>query len=271
MGNAVPNRSEIAPITGEKPQHRSTLGRRNRLGEACACQVYHGGYGSVLIYIDRSIIFDADFNRAKSMSRTRTLSDDTVLNRAISVFWQNGYAGTSMRDLTRATELSTAALYHRFTDKDGMFVQALRRYADDGLVERLARLSASADPLGAIGDFLNELVAMSLADPQHRGCLLVNTALDGAAMSNAARDLVRARLGEVEVFFAQRLECALTAGALDPATDIAANATALLGTVFAIRVMARLDPNPQRLRILADHAIASLPKPQKLKSKGRSR
>ncbi len=202
------------------------------------------------------------------MSRTRTLSDDTVLERATAVFWQNGYAGTSVRDLTQATGLSTSALYNRFTDKDGLFVEALRRYANDGLVERLARLSAVSDPLGAIRDFLDELIAMSLADPHHRGCLLVNTALDGAAMSDVARELVRTRLGEVERFFGERLERAVADGALDPKADVAANATALLGTVFAIRVMARLDPNPKRLRALADHAIASLPQPPQTRGNG---
>ncbi len=202
------------------------------------------------------------------MPRARTLSDDTVLERATSVFWKNGYAGTSLRELTQATGLSSASLYHRFTDKDGLFVRALSRYADDGLVERLARLSAVADPLAAICDFLDELTALSLADPHQRGCLLVNTALDGAAMSDAARALVRARLGEVERFFAERLEHAVASGDLDPRADIAANATALLGTVFAIRVMARLDPDPKRLRALADHAIASLPRPSQTRSKG---
>ena len=202
------------------------------------------------------------------MPRVRTLSDETVLQRAVGVFWQNGYAGTSLRDLTLATGLSAAALYHRFNDKDGLFVEALRHYADEGLVERLARLSVVADPLGAIRDFLDELIAMSLADPHHRGCLLVNTALDGAAMSGEAREVVRARLAEVERFFAKRLERAVDSGALDPTADIAANATALLGAVFAIRVMARLDPNPKRLRALSDHAIASLPRPPQSKSKG---
>lgn len=202
------------------------------------------------------------------MPRTRMLSDETVLERAIGVFWQNGYAGTSLRDLTQATGLSSAALYHRFTDKDGLFVEALRRYADEGLVERLVRLAAARDPLRAIGDFLDELIAMSLADPDHRGCLLVNTALDGAAMSDEARALVRTRLGEVERFFAEGLKQAVADGALDPEIDIAATATALLGTVFAIRVMARLDPNPKRLRALADHAIASLPRKPTAKSKG---
>ncbi len=201
------------------------------------------------------------------MSRTRMLSDDTVLERAIAVFWQNGYAGTSLRDLTRATGLSTSALYNRFADKDGLFVQALRRYADDGLLERISRLSASAAPLDAIGAFLNELIAMSLADPQHRGCLLVNTALDGATMSDTARDLVRVRLGDVEAFFAERLNSAVAGGGLDPALDVAATATALLGVVFGIRVLARLDAGPQRLRALADHAIASLPRQQELKRK----
>ncbi len=201
------------------------------------------------------------------MPRTRTLSDDTVLERATGVFWRNGYAGTSLRDLTQATGLSSAALYHRFTDKDGLFVEALRRYADEGLLERLARLSAAADPLAAIGDFLAELIALSLADPHHRGCLLVNTVLDGAPMSQDARDLVRARLGEVERFFAGRLQRAVSEGALDRRTDIAATASALLGTVFAIRVMARLDPDPRRLRSLADHAIASLVRSPQTRSK----
>lgn len=203
-----------------------------------------------------------------AMPRARTLSDDTVLERATSVFWKNGYAGTSLRELTQATGLSSASLYHRFADKDGLFVRALSRYADDGLVERLARLSAVADPLAAICDFLDELTALSLADPHQRGCLLVNTALDGAAMSAAAREIVRARLGEVEAFFAERLQSAVARGTLDSRTDVAATATALLGTVFAIRVMARLDPDPKRLRALSEHAIASLHKTQKPHNEG---
>lgn len=194
------------------------------------------------------------------MPRTRTFSDDAVLERATAVFWRNGYAGTSLRDLTRATGLGASALYHRFKDKDGLFVQAVRRYADEGLVERLARLSGLSDPLFAIEQFLEEVTAMSLADPEHRGCLLVNTALDGAPMSAAARDVVRARLGEVEAFFAQRLQRAVAIGSIPPHTRTADLASALLGAVFAIRVFARLDPSPDKLRTIAQHALAGIPR-----------
>ena len=67
------------------------------------------------------------------MPRTHTIPDDVILARAIFFFWQNGYAGTSLRDLTQATGLSSAALYHRFSDKDGLFVEELLTMRTRGL------------------------------------------------------------------------------------------------------------------------------------------
>ncbi|WP_156004208.1 TetR/AcrR family transcriptional regulator [Thiomonas sp. FB-6] len=190
------------------------------------------------------------------MPRGRSLSDDIVLERAMQVFWRHGYAGTTLRELTQATGLGSAALYHRYADKQTLFVRVLGRYADRGLAPRIARLAAQPSPLQSLRSFFEELVAASLADPERRGCLLVNTALDGADMGEAARETVRARLGEVESFFASRLACAVAAGALPPDTDVAARAAALLGSVFAIRVAARLYGDAQRLRTLAAHALA---------------
>lgn len=211
--------------------------------------------------MDRSFDYVAaiaqEVNR-KPMSRVRSLADDVVLDRAMSVFWQRGYAATSLRDLARATGLGAAALYHRFADKDGLFVAVLRRYSELGLHERIARLTAQPDPVDAIRGFFDELVELSVCDTERRGCLLVNTALDGAAMSDAARALVRARLGEVEAFFRTNLQRAVVAGRIDAAIDPAATAEALLGTVFALRVLARLDPDPGRLRRLAAYALTPL-------------
>ena len=77
------------------------------------------------------------------MPRTYTLPDDVILARAMFFFWQNGYAGTSLHELTQATGLSGAALYHRFSDKDALFVEALNQYADEGLMERLSIANAA--------------------------------------------------------------------------------------------------------------------------------
>jgi TetR/AcrR family transcriptional regulator, transcriptional repressor for nem operon len=192
------------------------------------------------------------------MPRARTLPDNVVLERAMSVFWKQGYAGTSLRNLTQATGLSIAALLNRFKDKDGLFLAVLQQYAERGLTDRLSRLSSMDDPLVAIVTFFDELVALTIADRDQRGCLLVNTVLDGAATSASCRQLVQSRFAEVEKFFAGRLRRARTENRLPPDININATATSLLGAVFAIRVMARLDHDSKRLKAISSNALAPL-------------
>ncbi|HQT65822.1 MAG: TetR family transcriptional regulator [Acidocella sp. 20-57-95] len=192
------------------------------------------------------------------MSRPRFLPDDLILDRAISVFWQRGYSAASLRDLTSATGLSAAALYHRYKDKDGLFAAAINRYADIGLTDRLCRLSTETDPLSAIKQFFSEIIALSENDPEHLGCLLVNSCLDGGLMSVGARDLVHQRLAEIEQFFVEQLQRVAALGLLVPQRDPASLAETLSATTLALRVLARINLDPAKLRRIADHALSSI-------------
>ncbi|MBB5374428.1 TetR/AcrR family transcriptional regulator [Acidocella aromatica] len=193
------------------------------------------------------------------MPRPRTLDDDALLDRARDLFWRKGYTATSLRDLTSATGLSGAALYNRFGDKAGLFREVLRRYADTGLsAERLPRLSALADPCAAITGFFTELLVLSLAPDLPSGCLLINTALDGGADEPETRTLVRDRLSEVEAFLRDQTGRAMQARLLPGDADPALTAEALFGAVLALRVLARLDPNPARLRRMVEAALTPL-------------
>lgn len=192
------------------------------------------------------------------MARPRTLDDDALLDRARDVFWRQGYAGTSLRDLTRATKLSTAALYGRFRDKAGLFREVLRRYADTRLSSQfLPGLAALPDPRDAITGFFDELLRLSHPQDAPSGCLLINTVLDGAADA-ATLGLVRDRLGEVEAFLRAQLERAGSNGLLPAGTKPALAAEGLFGAVLALRVLARLDPAPARLRRLVEASLAPL-------------
>jgi TetR/AcrR family transcriptional repressor of nem operon len=192
------------------------------------------------------------------MPRPRTLTDEIVLDRAVGVFWRHGYADASLRDLTSATGLSAASLYHRYRDKDGLFTAVLDRYAQQGLTSRLARLTAIADPLAAIRQFFDEIIDLSINDPDRLGCLLVNSVLDGGKMSQAARNTARTRLGEVETFFRIQLEKARASGTTHPGIEPAVMAEILLAAVLAIRVLARLAPERERLERLVAHALTSV-------------
>lgn len=192
------------------------------------------------------------------MPRIRQISDEDVLARAAALFWRHGYAGTSLRDLTAATGLSAAALYHRYGDKDGVFCAALEHYAEQSVVPRLGRLAGAARPLAAVAAFFDDIVAVSADDPDRLGCLLVNTALDGGPMSEAARAVTASQLAAIEAAFRQALDRAAQTGALPRGVNPALAAESLLARLLAIRVFARLGADRDRLERLAAEAHAIL-------------
>ncbi len=53
-------------------------------------------------------------------------SKENILQTAVSLFSQQGFAAVSMRDLAKAVEMSTAALYHHFPNKQALYLEAVQ-------------------------------------------------------------------------------------------------------------------------------------------------
>ena len=62
------------------------------------------------------------------MARPRNFDPDEVLGLAREVFWQKGFQGTSLDDITEATGLNKPSLYAAFGDKNALFLKVLDRY-----------------------------------------------------------------------------------------------------------------------------------------------
>lgn len=104
------------------------------------------------------------------MGRPRKFNREGVLEKAIPVFWRNGYAGTSIQDLEAATGVNKSGLYTEFEGKEDLFVAALGHY----LQHREGAELLLAEPLGwdNIQAFL--LQAPSCA-PDQPGCFSINS------------------------------------------------------------------------------------------------
>jgi len=64
------------------------------------------------------------------MGRPRAFDMDQALDQALHVFWEKGYAGTSITDLTEAMGINPPSLYAAFGNKEKLFKKALDRYED---------------------------------------------------------------------------------------------------------------------------------------------
>jgi len=197
------------------------------------------------------------------MGRLKAFDEDRAIDRAVDCFWLRGYEATSVRDLAERMGIGGTSLYNAYGDKRALFITALARYADRSMRERIARLEKSARPKEAIRAFLAEIIDRSLEDPDRKGCLLVNSALDVAPHDAAIGRVVAAYLGELRAFFCRNLEAARTAGLVSRQTDPDELAGHLLGVVLGIRVLARTGADRAQLEAVARPALRLLDLPRR--------
>ena len=112
------------------------------------------------------------------MSWEKSFDESEVVDQTMKVFWQKGYAATSISDITAATGIKRGSLYNAFDGKDELFLQSLQKYDEEYRQQKFRRLREIEDPREAIAALFEACAAESSFDPEKRGCLLVNTALE---------------------------------------------------------------------------------------------
>jgi TetR/AcrR family transcriptional repressor of nem operon len=196
------------------------------------------------------------------LARPREFEEEAVLDAAIECFWRRGLEATSVRDLAEATGVNQPSLYNAFGDKRELFAQALERYATRSMRERIERLERKHPPKEAIRAFFRELVSRTLSDPDHRGCLIVNSALEVAPHDAELKAMIASYLGEIEAFFCRCLERLKESGNLSTRLDPRDTARLFLGVLLGVRVAARAKPERALLEGMVRPALALLDQPQ---------
>lgn len=192
------------------------------------------------------------------MGRPRAFDETAVLDAAMACFWTEGYETTSVRELAQSMGMTGASLYNAFGDKLTLYRRTLDRYLETSVRARIARVEAGLAPLAAVRSFLEEVIERSAADPLHRGCMLINAALEMAPRDAGLRALVTQELAAIEAFFCRCVAAGQADGSIDASQPAEAVATMLLGVLIGIRVLARVRPDRACLERVAWTALAAL-------------
>jgi len=181
------------------------------------------------------------------MARPREFDEDTVLEAVTQRFWSNGYEATSMRDLADQTGMTTPSLYNAFGDKRAIYRLVLDRYVRLALETCSAIFGGDDPPLRALERYFDATVEELLADRLHKGCFVVNTALEVASHDQGFRDVVTEVFGEIEKYVRDCVAAGQRDGSIltsQPPADIARLA---LSTTLGLRVLARTNPDREVL------------------------
>ena len=89
------------------------------------------------------------------MARPPKFDDDEILDRAMLLFWRQGWSATSIRQLEVELDLKAPSIYRRFGSKDGLARAVLERYLDRIIERRIERhLTGEGDPIQNIRSFV---------------------------------------------------------------------------------------------------------------------
>ena len=206
------------------------------------------------------IVVDKKFERPRTVAigRPREFDFDNALDRALLVFWRNGYEGASIADLTEAMGINPPSLYAAFGNKEGLFRKVVDRY-----IERYAGFWEVARAAPTARAMVEHLVRASVdfvtdeANP--RGCLMVRGAMACSEAANKIRDEIVTRRATGEAMLRERFERAIAEGEISPELDPADYARYIMTVLEGLSVQAAGGASREDLRKVAEMTLRTWP------------
>jgi TetR/AcrR family transcriptional regulator, copper-responsive repressor len=198
----------------------------------------------------------SDAVEPRRRGRPRAYQPEIALGKALDLFRKDGFAGTSLDDLSAATGMNRPSLYGAFGDKRELYIKSYQRYRADA---RAAMIDIFRDPL-PIRQRLQRIYAAALdiylsGEAGPRGCFTVMTAASEAVADPDIRSLVLEGFSELDKAFAACFRLARENGELSPSADPHVLAQLASATLHTIAIRARAQVPRKQLEAIVQGAI----------------
>lgn len=190
--------------------------------------------------------------------RPRGFDRDVALRRAMEVFWELGYDGASMSDLTTAMGINSPSLYAAFGDKEALFRAAVELYgrSEGSYTARALREQPTA--YAAIEAMLRDNIA-AYTDPRlPNGCMVVLAGATYATRTASVREFLTEARRHTTADIRARLDRGVTEGDLAPDTETASLAMLYSTVLYGLSIQARDGVGPDELSAAVDSAMQTL-------------
>jgi AcrR family transcriptional regulator len=192
----------------------------------------------------------------KRRGRPRAYEPEVALGKALDLFRKDGFAATSLDDLSAATGMNRPSLYGAFGDKRELYIKSYQRYRADA---RAAMIDIFRDEL-PIRKRLDRIFAVALdiylsGDAGPRGCFTVMSAASEAVSDPEIRAMVLEGFLELDKAFAACFRLAKERGELTEAADPAVLAQLASATIHTVALRARAQVPRKDLEAIVKGAI----------------
>jgi AcrR family transcriptional regulator len=187
--------------------------------------------------------------------RPLSFDHDKVLDAAVQVFWQQGYEGASIADLTKAMGINPPSLYAKFGSKHELFMLAIDRYVETITNTQIAPFIEAKDAHQAISGYFEQVIRCVASENWPTGCLVVSVASETCDRDKNVREKVISLITDAEDFIAHRLAEVSKGTALSAVGDHQKLARMVAAVGQSLATRARSGASAEELRDLADDFV----------------
>jgi AcrR family transcriptional regulator len=192
------------------------------------------------------------------LGRPRAFDAEAALEKAMMVFWKQGYEGASLADLTETMGISRKSMYAAFGNKEQLFRKALQRYTEGpGAYVAQALRAPTAREVAAA--FLTGSVLANTRPGRPTGCLGVHGALAVGESGRVARDILAEWRAQGQAYLRDRFQRAVEEGDLPAEADPDLIARYVMTIANGMAVQAAGGAACEDLQCVADAALRNWP------------
>lgn len=179
------------------------------------------------------------------MPRSKSYNPDHVLEKAMCIFWENGYEATTVRLLEKEMGINQFSIYSSFNDKKNLFIESLKlykRYIEKNVFNDLLREDAD---ISDIELFLNEFSEKIRDGKFSNGCLMVNTVAEIGQKDERIHNEVKRYFDFVKEMFKEILVRSKKKGDISLDADIEKCSGYLVGIMQGLSVATKVMSQKQ--------------------------
>ena len=184
--------------------------------------------------------------------------EEEVLEKALNLFWQQGYHATSIQDLVDHLGINRASIYDTWGDKHGLYLETLKQYRRNTSSQFLEKLRSERSAEHIVRDFLTDIIHDASKDLHGKGCYLSNAATELANCDQAVNDLFTDNRFKMEAVLNELSREGQESGEFSTQHSSKALARFVFNTAGGLRLLAKGKITPVELEEVVDVAISAL-------------
>ncbi|AXG70386.1 HTH-type transcriptional repressor ComR [Kordia sp. SMS9] len=192
------------------------------------------------------------------MPRVKNFNEEETLNKAMCLFWRNGFYATSMQDLVNHLGINRASIYDTYGGKKELFDKAFAHYRATNRQQLQAFLESQESVKKGFRALFESGISEAVCDAERKGCFVINVATELVPNDTEMLNVIKENKAFMIATFEDFLKKGVDSGEI-LATKNIQNLASLLHTFFnGIKVVSKTDANEEALLASVDTVLTLL-------------